>query len=174
MSYLFLACLYVCRMTVYSRCGIPPLDGVLQWWSRIPLIKKLFMFTSRLFTWPIPALSPVCPGGRRASSCPSKKVQAITHRLGGGISSYTPVVLHFYISLIFRAETIVCQVYNDFCCSNNVCIQLKKLFQPKTLISQDWLTLWISFLCLQMCHVACELCLKVKEMFHTWIHYFTI
>lgn len=72
------ACVCLYRMTVCLRCGIPPRAGVLQWWCKIPLIKSLFLFTFPLFTWLILALSPVCPGGRPASICPSKKANTIT------------------------------------------------------------------------------------------------
>lgn len=77
------ACVCIHRMTVYSRCGIPPRAGVLQWWSRIFLIKSLLLLTSPLFTWPILARSLVCPGGRPASSCPSKKGHIQSHNHGG-------------------------------------------------------------------------------------------
>lgn len=71
--------LHMYRMTVYSRFGIPLLAGDPQWWSRTRLIKSLFLFTSPLFTWLILARSLVCPGGRPASTCPSKKAHMITH-----------------------------------------------------------------------------------------------
>lgn len=62
-------------MTVYLRCGIPPLPGAQRWWSRTHLIKSLHLFTFPLFTWPILARSLVCLGGRPANTCPSKKRQ---------------------------------------------------------------------------------------------------
>lgn len=65
------------RMTVFLKCGIPPLAGALLWWSRTPLIKRLSLFTSPLFIWPIPDQLLVCPGGRPASICPSKKQHGI-------------------------------------------------------------------------------------------------
>ena len=68
-----------CRMTVYLRCGIPPRAGDLQWSSTTPPIKSLLLSTSPLFTWRILARSLVCPGGRPASSCPSKKRHAHAH-----------------------------------------------------------------------------------------------
>lgn len=64
------------RMTVYWRCGIPPLAGAPQWWSRTPRIKSLLRFTSPSFTWPTLAQSLACPGGRPANTCPSKKAEA--------------------------------------------------------------------------------------------------
>lgn len=66
----------LCRMTVCSRCGTPPRAGAPLWWFRTPRIKNLLRFTSPLFTWPTLAQSLACPGGRPASSCPSKKAWA--------------------------------------------------------------------------------------------------
>lgn len=66
------ACVCPHRMTVYSRCGIPPRAGARRWWCRTPRTKSLLPFTSPSSTWPILARSPGCPGGRPASSCPSR------------------------------------------------------------------------------------------------------
>lgn len=65
-----------CRMTVCSRCGIPPRAGAPPWWFRTPRIKNLLRSTSPSFTWPTLAQSLACPGGRPASSCPSKNAWA--------------------------------------------------------------------------------------------------
>lgn len=62
----------MCRMTAYSRFGIPPLAGGPQWLSRTRLIKSLLQFNFPLFIWPILGRLPACPGGRPANTCPSK------------------------------------------------------------------------------------------------------
>lgn len=64
------------RMTVYSRCGIPPRVGAPQWWSRTSPIKSLLLFTSPSSTWPTLAQSLACPGGRPVNTCLSKKAAA--------------------------------------------------------------------------------------------------
>lgn len=95
------ACVSIRRMTVYLRCGIPPRAGVLQWWSTTPPIKSLFLFTSPLFTWPILDRSLVCPGGRPASTCPSKIAHTQSHGQGGQWPIYLLLLFIFIYKYMF-------------------------------------------------------------------------
>lgn len=98
-------------MTVYSKCGIPPLAGALQWWSRTSLIKSLLLFTSHLFTLPILAQLLVCRGGRPASSCPSKKLHSQPHCHGDQWHIYFHTFLYILVvfsGLVYLKMFVLC------------------------------------------------------------------
>ncbi len=116
------ACVCIHRMTVYSKCGIPPRAGVLQWWSRTSLIKSLLLFTSPSFTWPILALLLVCPGGRPASSCPSKK-HTRSHSLGAKYQVYSDMLSHMLVVLTWH------EIF--FCSEKSFCHFLSPLLKEK-------------------------------------------